>query len=107
MDPVRLVLLRRWSLVRYARHPMGEPAQRRATYEDLVAVPEHLVAEIIHGSLVTSPRPAPVHALATSSLGMGLGAPFHHGRGGPGGWWILFEPELHLDPDVLVPDMAG
>jgi Uma2 family endonuclease len=29
------------------------------------------------------------------------------GRGGPGGWWILDEPELHLGDDVLVPDLAG
>ena len=33
--------------------------------------------------------------------------PFDHGRGGPGGWWILDEPELHLRTDVLVPDLAG
>jgi len=33
--------------------------------------------------------------------------PFHEGRGGPGDWWILDEPELHLGADVLVPDLAG
>lgn len=29
------------------------------------------------------------------------------GRGGPGGWIILDEPELHLHGDILVPDIAG
>jgi Uma2 family endonuclease len=29
------------------------------------------------------------------------------GDGGPGGWWILGEPELHLAEHVVVPDMAG
>ncbi|MHB8877588.1 MAG: Uma2 family endonuclease, partial [Myxococcaceae bacterium] len=29
------------------------------------------------------------------------------GSGGPGGWWILDEPELHLAKDILVPDLAG
>jgi Uma2 family endonuclease len=81
--------------------------RRPATYEDLRAVPEHLVAEIINGELVTSPRPASLHALATSSLEGELYGPFHRGRGGPGGWVILFEPELHLLGHVLVPDMAG
>jgi Uma2 family endonuclease len=38
---------------------------------------------------------------------MDLGSPFHRGRGGPGGWIILDEPELHLGADVLVPDLAG
>jgi hypothetical protein len=28
---------------------MSEPATRAATYEDLLQVPENLVAEIIHG----------------------------------------------------------
>jgi Uma2 family endonuclease len=86
---------------------MGGPAKRRATYEDLLAVPEHLIAEIINGALVTQPRPASPHALATSVLGTDLGAPFHRGKGGPGGWVLLFEPELHLHGDILVPDYAG
>ena len=33
--------------------------------------------------------------------------PFDRGRDGPGGWILLFEPELHLGDDVLVPDFAG
>jgi len=78
-----------------------------ATYEDLIAVPEHLVAEILDGELYTSPRPAPRHALAHSWLGALLMPPFGGGRGGPGGWTILDEPELHLELDVLVPDLAG
>lgn len=86
---------------------MAEPATRFATYDDLLAIPEHLVAEILRGALVTHPRPAPRHALAGSSLGDELVSPFQKGRGGPGGWWILDEPELHLGADVLVPDLAG
>jgi hypothetical protein len=87
--------------------PVAESAERVATYEDLVRVPPHLVAEILAGRLVTHPRPAPRHTLAGSSLGSELLGPFQKGRGGPGGWWILDEPELHLDGDVLVPDIAG
>ena len=45
--------------------------------------------------------------MAATVLGGELGPPYHSGRGGPGGWWILFEPELHLGLDVLVPDLAG
>ena len=26
---------------------------------------------------------------------------------GPDGWWIVFEPELHLGADIVVPDLAG
>jgi Uma2 family endonuclease len=66
-----------------------------------------MVAEIIDGELVTSPRPATPHARAASRLGMELGGPFDRGKGGPGGWLILDEPELHLHDDVLVPDIAG
>src|SRR5688572_5797091 len=90
---------------------MGLPAEknRRATYADLEAVPAHLVAEIINGELRTLPRPAPKHARASSRLGVRLGGPFDLGEGGPGGWSILDEPELHLglEQDVLVPDLAG
>jgi len=86
---------------------MSSSALKPATYADLMAVPDNLVAEILAGGLYTSPRPAPRHALAASVIGADIGAPFHRGRGGPGGWWILFEPELHLGPDILVPDFAG
>lgn len=86
---------------------MPEPARRRATYDDLRAVPAHLVAELLNGELVASPRPSPHHARAASSLGAELYGPFDRGRGGPGGWIILDEPELHLHGDVLVPDIAG
>ena len=80
---------------------------RPATYEDLCHAPPHQVAELISGVLYTHPRPAGPHAETASVLGMDLGAPFHRGRGGPGGWVILDEPELHLGGDVLVPDLAG
>ena len=86
---------------------MAEPALRRATYEDLLSVPSHLLAELINGQLITSPRPAPPHARAASSLNGELHGPFDRGRSGPGGWIILYEPELHLNGDVLVPDIAG
>ena len=86
---------------------MAPPTKPRATYEDLVAVPDHLVAEIIEGELYASPRPAPRHARASTALGTALHGPFDAGRGGPGGWTILFEPELHLDDNVVVPDLAG
>jgi len=87
---------------------MSTPAKHFATYKELCRVPAHLIAQIIHGQLITLPRPAPKHALAASSLGDELIGPFQKGRdGGPGGWWILDEPELHLGQDILVPDLAG
>ena len=79
----------------------------RATYQDVLDAPAHLVAEIINGTLHTHPRPAARHALATSRLTIELGGPFDRGRGGPGGWWIIDEPELHLDDEIMVPDLAG
>jgi Uma2 family endonuclease len=81
--------------------------RRPATYEDLLEVPVQLVAEILGGELHTTPRPTPRHAVASSRLGVNLGGPFDQGHGGPGGWWILDEPELHLGADVIVPDLAG
>lgn len=86
-----------------------DPVRRRATYEDVLAVPDHFVAEIVAGELHTSPRPASPHAHAAWNLGQDIG-PFGERPGGPrgpGGWWILFEPELHLGGDVLVPDLAA
>ena len=82
-------------------------ARGRATYQNVLDAPAHRIAEIIDGVLHTHPRPAPAHTLASSALGSDLGNPFQFGRGGPGGWWILDEPELHLGDDILVPDLAG
>ncbi len=90
---------------------MAEPAAKQATYQatydDVLSAPEHLVAEIIDGQLHTHSRPAPKHAFSYSSLGGELYGPFRKGNGGPGGWWILDEPELHLGDHVLVPNLAG
>jgi len=83
------------------------PQQRSARYEDLFSLPDNAVGEIIGGELHSHPRPEPKHAVASSSIGFEIGGPFHRGRGGPGGWWILDEPELHFGPDILVPDIAG
>ena len=86
---------------------MAKHAQRAATYEDLLKVPEHLVAEILFGALVTHPRPSPRHSVATSALTGTLGPPFQFGSGGPGGWLFMMEPELHLGAHVVVPDLAA
>lgn len=83
------------------------PAKAHATYEDVLRAPAHMVAELIGGDLFLQPRPALTHGEAASVLGMLLGPPFRLGRGGPGGWVLQFEPELHLGPEVLVPDLAG
>jgi Uma2 family endonuclease len=87
--------------------PASRQGSHRDVYADFLALPEHVVGEIIGGELIVTPRPAPRHAVAASVLGGELGPPYHGGRGGPGGWWILDEPELHLGSDVLVPDLAG
>ncbi|WP_437640999.1 Uma2 family endonuclease [Sorangium sp. So ce854] len=95
---------------------MGQPAakQRRATYADLEAVPPNKVAELIGGVLHVLPRPAPPHTRAASRLGGKLSGPFDLGEGGPGGWHILDEPEIHFpdpaslgDVEAVVPDLAG
>jgi Putative restriction endonuclease len=95
---------------------MGHAAEkhRRATYADMAAVPPEKVAELVDGELYVFPRPAPRHLESAGALFEDLRGPFHRGRGGPGGWWILMEPEVHFpDPaaprglQAVVPDIAG
>ena len=86
---------------------MNERAAKRASYADLVALPDDVVGEILGGELYTRPRPAPRHASASSELGVVVGSEFSFRSGGRGGWRILDEPELHLGEDVVVPDIAG
>jgi Uma2 family endonuclease len=78
-------------------------------YERLLALPETQVGEILNGELHVQPRPSGPHGNSQTGLGAALRPPFHLGRGGPGGWWILIEPEIHFirDREVVVPDLAG
>lgn len=84
-----------------------EHTSRRATYQDVLDAPPHKIAEIVDGKLYTHSRPASPHAIASSVLGSTINHSFHQGYSGPGGWWILMEPELHTDEDIVVPDIAG
>lgn len=88
---------------------MSATATTTSLYQQLEALPETLVGEIFNGQLHTHPRPAGPHAVAASTLGMDVGSAYQRGRGGPGGWWIIFEPEIHfaIDTEVTVPDIAG
>ena len=81
--------------------------RRRATYADLEALPANMVGEILYGALHAHPRPNPRHALAANAVGSEVTGPFQFGRGGPGGWIFMVEPELHLGPHIVVPDLAG
>ncbi|MCA9607446.1 MAG: Uma2 family endonuclease [Myxococcales bacterium] len=87
-----------------------EPAKRRATFEDLLSLPEEARAEVLAGTIVTSPAPLPRHSRAQGALRRYIGGPFDDddGFGGPGGWWILLEVDVRLGPhDVVRPDLAG
>jgi Uma2 family endonuclease len=86
---------------------MKATSPAKATYEDLLKVPENLIAELIDGDLYAWQRPAGTHLDTSSVLGMIIGLPYRIGDGGPGGWWILDKPELHLGDNVLVPALAG
>lgn len=100
----------RLAAVEVGLHPVDmsdERSRRDALYAELEKLPPNVVGEIVGGELYASPRPASPHTRAASRLGGELLGPFDRGRGGPGGWVILSEPELHLGEDVLVPDLAG
>lgn len=94
--------------MRYDLSTMSEAAKKRATYEDVLSAPENHVAQILDGELHVHPRPARRHLRAASALGARLVHEFDAGPTGAGGAWvILFEPELHLGRDVVIPDLAG
>jgi len=98
-----------WLVMDATFFPVAD-AKRKVTYADVLAAPEHQVAEILDGELFLSPRPAMPHARASSRLGVQIGGPFDREPGDPaepGGWLILDEPELHFAADVVVPDLAG
>ncbi|MCX7113513.1 MAG: Uma2 family endonuclease [Proteobacteria bacterium] len=78
-------------------------------YEQLMDLPEHVTGEILNGQLYAMSRPTGRHGLVERGLSGNLVGPFDFGRGGPGGWWIIQEPEVHFirDVEVAVPDLAG
>lgn len=86
-----------------------QPAFKPALYQQLEALPEGLTGEILDGQLHTQPRPTGLHAHAATGLAIDIGSAYERGRGGPGGWWIILEPEVHFvrDAEVAVPDLAG
>ena len=73
-------------------------ARKLATYDDLLALPEGVKAEILSGSLVVMPSPRPGHANVQGALRRFVGGPFHDddGFGGPGGWWIFADVDVAL-----------
>jgi len=86
-----------------------QAADTYSLYDRLMALPEGLTGEVLNGQLHAQPRPSGPHMGVESALQIELGGPFDRGRGGPGGWRILVEPEIHFvrDQEVCVPDLAG
>jgi Uma2 family endonuclease len=92
----------------FAGGDMAQAVKKQASYEDLFDLPDNMVGEIIDGELIATPRPSRKHSVATSVLGAEILPPYQFRRGGgPGGWMILFEPEISIGPNILVPDLAG
>jgi Uma2 family endonuclease len=86
---------------------VAQPKPKLATYADIEALPTHMGGEIAFGVLHTRPRPAPRHGRASARVASEIDDAFDRGRGGPGGWIILPQSELHLGAHVMVPDIAG
>jgi len=87
---------------------MAETAARPRGWHDILGAPEGLRAEVVGGDLFTSPRPHPRHGVAQAVLAVEIAGPFQVGRGGPGGWWILIEPDVAFGPhDIVSPDLVG
>ena len=88
---------------------MSEPARRLATWADLLATPDDgRVYEVLGGNLEAQPRPRPAHGRTQGLLCGELSGPFDRGRGGPGGWWLVIEPDVELEPhETVVPDIAA
>jgi Uma2 family endonuclease len=85
-----------------------KPSPRAPTLADLDALPPGIVGEIIEGVLYTRTKPRAPHQRTTRTIGGRVGDPFDHGRGGPGGWWILTEPGIELpNTPEIAPDVAG
>ena len=83
-------------------------AAKLATYDDLLAVPEDIKAEVLGGELVTQPSPSLRHVRVQSGMNRFLGGPFDFDDDGPGGWYIVSEVDVRLgEHDIVRPDVVG
>ncbi|CAN5300936.1 hypothetical protein BH09MYX1_BH09MYX1_64430 [soil metagenome] len=65
-------------------------------------------AELVSGSIVVAPSPTPAHQDIAGAIYAEYRGPFHRGRGGPGGWWLIGDVDVEFGPkDVFRPDIAG
>jgi len=89
---------------------MAAPSSKRATFADLLALPDHVRAEVIHGSIVEKASPSGEHASSQLTIGAVLLRRFQRRPGGrwPGGWWFATEAEVEYEThEVYVHDVAG
>lgn len=89
---------------------MSRPAEKLATYADLLRLPDDVRAEVLSGQIVTAPAPLPRHSKVQGAVRRFIGGPFDDddGHGGPGGWWSFVEVDIQLGRhDVVRPDLAG
>ena len=88
---------------------MAEATRLQTLYDAIEDLPQGVTGELINGQLHTQPRPSARHGVAGANLTADLVFRYSRGRGGPGGWWISDEPEVHFvrNEEILVPDLAG
>jgi len=84
---------------------MTEFAKKRATYEDILSLPEGTRAEIINGQLETAAaKPNFGHRHVTSSVVRSFGSRI---GGSDSDWIIEIEPDVQFGQNILSPDLAG
>lgn len=91
---------------------MSDAGRRRAlaTAADLAALPDEARVEILDGEIIEKAAPSFEHSEAQSALIGFVRGGFHGGGGGesPGGWWLVTECEIELEPhQVFRPDLVG
>jgi hypothetical protein len=87
---------------------MAEPLRRPAGWQEIQAAPEGSKAEVIRGELHLMSRPRSPHGRSQAILSSRLSPPFDLGEGGPGGCWLVIEPDIAFGPhDIVSPDLAG
>ena len=86
---------------------MAQHARCAATYADLVAASDLLIAEIIFGRLVTHRRGDLHHNVVLAALMSALAPVVLNESRHPQSWLCLPRVEVHVGPHVIVPDVAA